>query len=203
MDGLPFSQSCENNKAPILALLRDLFADRHRVLEVASGTGQHACYMAEHMPWLSWQPTELPDHLPVLMPRCAAYAGGNLLQPRALDVTEQPWGVEIPDALFTANSLHIMPWSAVEAMFSSLAQAAGDNVVLVVYGPFNYQGRYTSESNARFDIWLGQQHSESAIRDFEQVDALARSAGFELLSDHAMPANNRLLAWVKGGSPPS
>ena len=199
MDGLPFSQSCENNKAPILSALTEIFADRQRVLEIASGTGQHACHLARHMPWLSWQPTELPDHLPVLVPRCEAYTGDNLLPPLALDVTEQPWPVGIPDALFTANSLHIMPWSAVEAMFETLGQTAGENVVLAIYGPFNYRGDYTSESNARFDIWLGQQHPESAIRDFEQVDALARAADFDLLGDHPMPANNRLLVWAKGG----
>ena len=198
MDGLPFSQSCENNKGPILAVLREAFAERRQVLEIASGTGQHACYLAEHMPWLSWQPSELARHLPVLVPRCEAYAGDNLLPPLALDVTDDTWPGGVPDALFTANSLHIMPWSAVEAMFESLGRLAGDDVVLAIYGPFNYQGRYSSDSNARFDIWLGQQHPDSAIRDFERVDSLARTAGFDLDSDRAMPANNRLILWRKG-----
>jgi hypothetical protein len=197
VDRLPFSQACENNKAPILAVLREAFADRRQVLELASGTGQHACFLAGHMPWLAWQPTELADCLPVLRPRCEAYDGDNLLAPKALDVLDAPWPVAVPDAVFTANSLHIMAWSAVEAMFESLEQSAGEDVVLAIYGPFNYRGRYTSDSNARFDTWLAQQHPDSAIRDFERVDALAREAGFELVSDHAMPANNRLPVWRK------
>jgi hypothetical protein len=200
VDGLPFSQSCENNKRPILGVLREAFADRRQVLEIASGTGQHACYFAEHMPWLKWQPSELAAHLSVLLPRCAAYTGDNLLPPQVLDVTDDPWRAEVPDALFTANSLHIMPGSAVEAMFESLGRLAGDDVVLAIYGPFNYRGRYTSDSNARFDLWLGQQHPASAIRDFERVDDLARAAGFDLDSDRAMPANNRLILWRKSVS---
>ncbi len=197
MDGLPFSQACENNKAPILAVLREAFADCGRVLEVASGTGQHACFLSENMPWLTWQPTELEQHLPVLLPRCQAHSGENLLAPAVLDVRERPWQVEIPDAVFTANSLHIMAWSAVVDMFTALGDAA-EGAVLATYGPFNYGGQYTSESNARFDDWLAQQHPDSAIRDFERVDELARQGGFELVRDHAMPANNRLLVWRKG-----
>jgi hypothetical protein len=199
VDGLPFSQSCENNKAPILAVLRDVFVDRRQVLEIASGTGQHACYLAGHMPWLKWQPSELPGSLPVLGPRCEAYRGDNLLPPAALDVSAEPWPLPVPDAVFTANSLHIMAWPVVQAMFRSLGAGTGDDAVLAIYGPFNYRGDYTSESNRRFDAWLAQQHPDSGIRDFEQVDALAQSAGFELLRDREMPANNRLLVWRRTG----
>ena len=105
------------------------------------------------------------------------------------------------DVLYAGGTAPLMSSkgsTTVEAMFETLGKTAGENVVLAIYGPFNYRGDYTSESNARFDIWLGQQHPGSAIRDFEQVDALARAAGFALLGDHPMPANNRLLAWVKG-----
>lgn len=194
---LPFSQACENNKDVILAILRQLLADRHAVLEIASGTGQHACHFAHAMPWLQWQPTELAQNLPVLAPRCAHFAGQNLLPPLALDVRDTPWPVVVPDALFSANSLHIMAFAAVEALFTALGRQAPDGTLLVVYGPFNYGGRYTSDSNARFDQWLAQQHPDSAIRNFEDVDRLAESAGFTLLADHAMPANNRLLVWEK------
>ena len=197
MDTLPFSQSCENNKSWILDVLTRAFADRRQVLEIASGTGQHACHFAANMPWLQWQPTELPETMPTLHPRCAAYAGDNLLPERALDVCDQPWPVAIPDALFSANSLHIMPWSAVEKLFATLGSSAGDDVVLAVYGPFNYNGRYTSDSNARFDQWLAQRSPDSAIRHFEDVDSLAATAGFALQGDHEMPANNRLLVWAK------
>lgn len=195
MDSLPFSQACENNKLPILEVLRQAFADRRQVLEIASGTGQHACHFAASMPWLRWQPTELPQHLPVLHPRCAAYTGDNLLPELALDVCDEPWPVAVPDALFSANSLHIMAFSAVEKLFEALGRLAGDDVVLAIYGPFNYRGQYTSPSNARFDQWLAQQHPDSAIRDFEAVDRLASASGFSLQADHEMPANNRLLLW--------
>jgi hypothetical protein len=197
MDTLPFSQSCENNKPWILEVLTRVFADRRQVLEIASGTGQHACHFAASMPWLQWQPTELPENMPVLHPRCAAYAGDNILPERALDVCDQPWPVDIPDAIFSANSLHIMAFSAVEKLFATLGKSAGDDVVLAVYGPFNYNGRYTSDSNARFDQWLAQKSPDSAIRHFEDVDRLAAGAGFELQGDHEMPANNRLLVWAK------
>ena len=192
---LPFSQACENNKSYILEILREAFADRSQVLEIASGTGQHACHFAANMPWLQWQPTELPQNLPVLHPRCAAYGGDNLLSEQALDVCDEPWPVAVPDALFSANSLHIMAFSAVEKFFGALATQAGDDTVLAIYGPFNYRGQYTSPSNARFDQWLAQQHPDSAIRNFEDVDRLAAAAGFSLQADHAMPANNRLLVW--------
>ena len=198
MDGLPFSQSCENNKGPILEVLRQCFAGRSQVLEIASGTGQHACHFAANLPWLTWQPTELAESLPVLQPRCAAYDGDNLLPPAALDVRDDPWPVAVPDAIFSANSLHIMAWSAVEALFVALGENAGDEVILAFYGPFNYAGQYTSDSNARFDAWLAQRDPVSAIRDFERVDELAATAGFALLMDNALPANNRLLVWRKG-----
>jgi hypothetical protein len=197
MDTLPFSQSCENNKSWILDVLTRAFADRRQVLEIASGTGQHACHFAANMPWLQWQPTELPENMPALHPRCAAYAGDNILPERALDVCDEPWPVDIPDALFSANSLHIMPWAAVDKLFATLGKAAGGDVVLAVYGPFNYNGHYTSDSNARFDQWLAQKSPDSAIRHFEEVDRLAAAAGFALQGDHEMPANNRLLLWAK------
>lgn len=195
VDVLPFSQSCENNKGFILDVLREYFADRLEVLEIASGTGQHACHFAAQMPWLQWQPTELAAHLPLLRPRCDAYAGENLSAPAALDVCDRPWPIRIPDALFSANSLHIMPFSAVEQLFAALGRDAGSDVKLAIYGPFNYHGKYTSPSNAQFDQWLAQQHPLSAIRDFEAVNQLADRAGFSLQADCEMPANNRLLLW--------
>ena len=199
MQNFPFSQSCENNKAPILEVLREAFADRDAVLEIASGTGQHACHFAAGMRWLQWQPTEIPDSMSVLMPRCVDYSGDNLLPPLSLDVRDTPWEVPVPDAVFTANSLHIMAMSAVQALFAGLGLYSGDDVVLAVYGPFNYRGEYSSPSNARFDQWLAQQHPESAIRHFERVQELAADAGFALQADFEMPANNRLLLWRKGG----
>ena len=200
MDHLPFSQACENNKSCILDVLHDAFAECSGVLEIASGTGQHACHFAAAMAWLQWQPTELADNLRFLHPRCAAYAAENLLPELALDVCDIPWPVAIPDAVFSANSLHIMPFTAVEQFFAALGRYANDGTVLAIYGPFNYGGQYTSDSNARFDQWLAQQHPASAIRDFEAVIELATDAGFDLQGDNAMPANNRLLVWQKSAA---
>ena len=195
MPELPYSQACENNKEYIFDVLKDAFADRVKVLEIGSGTGQHACYFAERMPWLHWQPSDLPASLLNLHDRCRAYPGGNLAPEVALDVTQDPWPIPIPDALFTANSFHIMPFTSVQLFFSMLGRKAAVGTVLAVYGPFNYGGQYTSDSNARFDQWLAQQNPLSAIRHFESVNELAMAAGFELQSDNTMPANNRLLVW--------
>jgi hypothetical protein len=195
--GLPFSQACENNKSFIFAHLQSLFADREKVLELGGGSGQHATWFAQYMPWLRWQPTDISANLPGLRSRCEAYAGDNLLPVQPLDVSRLPWAVAVPDAVFTANSLHIMPFSAVEALFNALGEFARVDTLFTVYGPFNYGGKYTSASNARFDHWLSEQHPLSAIRDFGEVDGLARDAGFRLEQDNAMPANNRLLAWRK------
>ncbi len=198
MDGLPFSQACENNKQPILDVIAPLLEGHESVLEIGSGTGQHAAYFAAAMPGLTWRPTELEANLPTLLPRCECYEGANLSAPVALDVCARPWPVAVPSALFTANTLHIMPWSAVESLFDWLADNAPPDVLLLVYGPFNYDGRYTSDSNARFDDRLRARDPDSSIREFEAVDALARSAGLGLTADTAMPANNRLLAWQRG-----
>ncbi len=197
MSELPFSQSCENNKSSILEVLKRVFADRRQVLEIASGTGQHATHFATYLPQLQWQPTDIAANLPYLAPRCRDYAGGNLLSPQLLDVRDRPWSVTVPDAVFTANSLHIMAFSAVRQLFAELGERAAQDTTLAVYGPFNYGGQYTSDSNARFDQWLAAQHPDSAIRHFEQVDELAQAAGFTLHQDNTMPANNRLLVWCK------
>ncbi|MEP5765832.1 MAG: DUF938 domain-containing protein [Halieaceae bacterium] len=191
----PFSQACENNKDPILAILRDTLAGVEQVLELASGTGQHARYFVEQMPTLRWQPTDLAQNLPGISAWCEDFAGDRLLPPVELDVSAADWGLPIPGALFSANSLHIMPWSAVVALFAYLGAHAPAGNLLCIYGPFNYGGEYTSDSNARFDLWLAEQHPGGGIRDFEAVDDLARQAGYELQADNSMPANNRLLVW--------
>jgi len=197
VEQLPYSPACDNNKNFILDVLRQVFADRQQVLEIASGTGQHACYFAEHMPWLSWQPSEIASNLSTLVPRCAQYQQGNLLPALALDVRADPWPVAVPDAVFGANFLHIISWGAVQDFFERLGRFAGPELTLAVYGPFNYGGEYTSDSNARFDQWLADRDIDSAIRNFEDVNALAREAGLVLQADHEMPANNRTLVWCR------
>lgn len=195
MDGLPFSQACENNKQPILDQIRPLLIDRHKVLEVGSGTAQHAVFFAGAMPWLSWQPTDLAPALHLVRMRCDAYGGDNLEPPVALDVAGDDWPVTVPSVLYTANTLHIMAWDAVEGLFAGLARHAPPDFLLLVYGPFNYGGQYSAESNRQFDYWLKERDPVSGIRDFEAVDALARTAGLACDADLAMPANNRLITW--------
>ncbi len=190
----PFSQACENNKQAILEVLLTEFREVSDVLEIGSGTGQHATFFAPALPHLIWQPSDRQGNLAGLRIWCEEALTDNLLAPLELDVTWSQWPLALPEALFTANSLHIMGWRAVEAFFAHLGSAPGAQV-LVIYGPFNYGGAYTSESNAGFDQWLQQQDPVSAIRDFEQVDQLASAAGYSLYRDYEMPANNRLLVW--------
>ena len=193
----PFSQAWENNKAPILQVLKQAFSDVSQVLEVGSGTGQHAVYMAEHLPHLQWQPSDQAIYLPGVNLWCNEYMGSNLLQPVELDVTQAQWPEVQADAIFTANTLHIMSWTMVEAFFKGVGALLPETGKLCIYGPFNYRGAYTSESNQAFDHFLRERDPLSGIRDFEAIEQLAKSAGFLLEKDHAMPANNRLLEWRK------
>lgn len=197
MQDLPFSQAAQNNQAPILEELRRWLGDARRVLEIGAGTGQHATAFAKALPHLRWQPSDHPDALAMLAPRCAAAGLENLEAPIALDISLRPWDLSWPDALYTANTLHIVAEPLVEMLFSACAEQATAGSLLIVYGPFNYQGQFTSDSNASFELWLKERDPRSGIRDFEWVDGLACKAGFSLLEDVPMPANNRLLCWRK------
>lgn len=190
----PFAAACERNREPILEVLRTHFADRRRVLEIGSGTGQHAVYFAAALPHLRWQTSDMPEALPGIRLWLGEAASPNLPPPLALDVRGR-WPDARYDAVFSANTLHIMSWSEVQLLFGALAGVLEPDAVLAIYGPFNYQGRFTSESNRAFDAALKMRGPQMGIRDFESVDALARSAGFALAEDRAMPANNRTLVW--------
>lgn len=190
---LPFSQACENNKAPILAVLQHAFADCTKVLEIGSGTGQHAVHFAENLPHLNWQASDQVVYLPHLTERLRLAALPNLPLPLQLDVTEDALPAQQFDALFTANTLHIMPWPVVQQLFARLNDFCTAEATLCIYGPFNYNGRFTSDSNQAFDASLKNRDPSMGIRDIEAVFALAANAGFTLTHDHAMPANNRLL----------
>jgi cyclopropane fatty-acyl-phospholipid synthase-like methyltransferase len=192
----PNAPSCERNRDPILEVLRMQFADRRQVLEIGSGTGQHAVYFAAAMPWLQWQCTDRAENLPGIRLWLDEAALSNTPAPLALDVNHA-WPTNRHDAVFSANTLHIMGWDEVEQLFAHLAAATTDGAKLAIYGPFNYDGRYTSESNASFDDWLQARGAHMRIRDAEAVDALAEVAGFDLIDDLAMPANNRLRIWQR------
>ncbi len=192
---MPYSEACERNKGPILQVLRKAFADTTHVLEIGSGTGQHAVYFTNGMPWIVWQPSEIAEAMPGLRKRVFNEGLSNLRQPVEIDVMQTPWDVRRVDGVYTANTLHIMHWPQVQAFFANLPAIAKPATVLVIYGPFRYGGRYTSPSNESFDEMLRARDPASGIRDFEAVDELARAAGFTLVADHAMPANNQTLVW--------
>lgn len=193
----PFAPACERNREPILRVLREAFADRARVLEIGSGTGQHAVHFAAAMPWLRWQCSDRPEQLPGIRQWLDEAALPNTPAPLALDVAGT-WPSGTYDAVFSANTLHIMGWPEVERLFAQLPGVTTDDAVLAIYGPFNQDGRYTSESNAAFDRSLKARDPRMGLRDAAAVDALAAAAGFVLQADHAMPANNRCRVWRRG-----
>ena len=192
----PFAAGCERNQGPFLEVLQRNVGARGRVLEMASGTGQHAVHFAAAMPWLAWQCSDRADNLPGIAAWRDEAALANTPPAIELDV-DGPWPGNRFDAVFTANSLHIMGWPQVEAFFAGVGKVLQEDGLLIVYGPFNYGGEFTSDSNRAFDQWLKDRDPASGIRDFEAVDALARAIGLALVEDNAMPANNRALVWQK------
>lgn len=190
----PDAPSCARNREPILAVLRSHFADRTRVLEIGSGTGQHAVYFAAALPQLSWQASDRAENLAGIGAWLEEAGLPNLLPPLELDVAGA-WPMNRFDAIFSANTLHIMPWSEVELMFRQLPGIMTGNAKLAIYGAFKYRGSFTSESNQAFDAQLKARAAHQGIRDFEAVDALAAKAGLRLLEDIDMPSNNRCLIW--------
>lgn len=190
--------ACERNRAPILSVLRETFAGVHRVLEIGSGTGEHAVYFARALPHLVWQPSERPGHDGSIRAWMAHERLPNVRPPLPIDVSARRWSVEAVDGVFTANTLHIMSWNCVLAFFEGVGRVLTPGGIVTVYGPFNYGGRFTSDSNERFDASLRARDPGSGIRDFEAVDRAAASlAGLALLRDVSMPANNRCVAWQR------
>lgn len=193
----PFSQACENNKQPILDILTRVFAAQKQVLEIGSGTGQHAVYFAKNLPFLTWQTSDLFINHEGINQWIDALPSPNIRRPITIDLAKAQLLTENIDAMFSANTLHIISWPLVQNLFNKAEKYLTKNGVLCIYGPFNYQGKYTSESNANFDLWLKDRDMHSGIRDFEAVCQLASKAGLTLTEDVAMPANNRLLIFNK------
>ncbi len=191
---LPFSQSCENNKQFILNVIERHFNAPGKLIEIAGGTGQHAEFFAAALPHLQWQSTDIPSNVDFLNQRLLA---ANLPSALQFDVTQERFEHPQVDYVFSANSLHIMPATAVVEFFRHMKTLLKKEGMLCVYGPFKYAGNFTSPSNANFDLWLKGNNPLSGIRDFETVCELATQAGLELLEDNAMPANNQLLVWKK------
>lgn len=197
MSKLNFSQASERNKVPILDILKLELAEITEVWEIGSGTGQHAVFFSKALPHLSWHTCDLKENHQDIQARITMAQLPNLKPPIELDVKRFPWQMPPVQAVFSANTLHIISQEAVQAFFKGIAQKLLKGGKLCVYGPFKYQGDFTSDSNGRFDLQLKQRDPNSGIRDFEWVNQLAQTANCFLENDHEMPANNRLLVWKK------
>ncbi|UCB55045.1 MAG: DUF938 domain-containing protein [Thiotrichales bacterium] len=193
----PYSESCDENREPIFSVIAPLLQDCSSVLEIGSGTGQHAVYFAQMLPHLVWHTSD-----------CVEYHNGinmwldeagleNTRAPVELNVSTSSWPRQPFDAVFSANTAHIMHWPDVVAMFAGVGSILTAGGRFLLYGPFNYNNQYTSTSNARFDDWLKSRDPHSGIRNFEDLDKLGRQAGMQLRQDFAMPVNNRILYWEK------
>ncbi len=195
MNEPPWSQACENNKAPILALLRKRLAGSRAVLEIGSGTGQHAAYFAPALPHLTWQTSDLEENHPGILAWIARCPAPNLRAPVLLDVDAEPWPDVAADAVFSANTAHIMHWSSVCAMFRGVGALLPEGGQFLLYGPFRYGESHTAPSNAAFDASLKARDPGMGVRDAHALDALAQASGLAPDGDYPMPANNRILAW--------
>jgi len=193
----PFAEACARNQEPILTELRELFAGARSVLEIGSGTGQHAVYIGERLRHLIWQTSDLPENHAGITAWVREAGLANVKPPLHLDVRRQPWPIKYADAVFTANTIHIVSWPEVECMFAGVGDVLPVNGVFCSYGPYMYDGEHTSESNLRFDGILKERDPNSGVRDVTDLRRVAEAAGLSLEDDREMPANNRILVWRK------
>ncbi len=193
----PFAESSEQNKIPILAVLKQFCGEVETVLEIGSGTGQHAVFFAEQLPHLTWLASDQLEYHAGIQMWLKDSGLSNIRGPLVLDVNQSDWPVKQAEAVFSANTVHIMGWPVVERMFNGIGKILKEGGVFCLYGPFNYNGKFSSESNARFDLWLKQRDPVSGVRDFEALQILADKAGLVFIDDVEMPANNRILVWQK------
>lgn len=193
---LPFSQACENNKAPILDKLAAIFHAPGLVLEIGTGTGQHAVHFASHLSHLTWQPSDHPQNYQLCQPRIKQAGLANLNPPKPLDVCQSDWGFpKAVGGVFSANTAHIMSWPEVERLFAGVAANLAPGSAFCLYGPFSYEGQHTSASNLNFDRHLRSQNPSMGIRDMSDLIALADRCRLSLDEDIDMPANNRMTVW--------
>jgi cyclopropane fatty-acyl-phospholipid synthase-like methyltransferase len=193
----PYSESCDQNKYPILDVLKIELAHTKHLLEIGSGTGQHAVFFGAQMPDIIWQTSDRLEYHPGIQLWLADSRLNNVLPPIELDVALNHWPQQTFDAIFSANTAHIMSAPEVEHMFTGVGNLLTTGGRFCLYGPFNYHGNYTSESNARFEQWLKNRDPNSGIKDIDDLHRWAEPPGLRLAADHEMPANNRILVWVK------
>ena len=197
MKNKPYAESCEQNRRVILDVIQPLLVNSKSLLEIGSGTGQHAVYFSEKLPHIIWNSSDRTENIEAIKLWLSDTDSEKLPTPIELDVTQNIWPDITVDTVFTANTCHIMSQQSVETMIERVGQLLPAEGQLIIYGPFNYNQQYTSPSNERFDQWLKQRDSQSAIRNFEDINNLARKAGLNLVNDYEMPANNRILHWRK------
>ncbi|MBK5963073.1 methylase [Thiocystis minor] len=197
--GKPYASSCDENREPILAVIRPLFASARHLLEIGSGTGQHAVFFAAAMPHLTWQTSDVAEHLPGIRAWLEEAALPNLPLPLTLDVNDD-WPVGPFDAVFSANTAHIMSAADVAVLFRGVGEVLAPGGHFAQYGPFNEGGRYTSDSNRRFDAALKSRDPRMGLRDLDDLRTLAARHNLTLTDNHAMPVNNRTLVWQRGGA---
>jgi len=196
-DQLPVAEACLRNQRPILDVLGRYLPSQAYVLEVGSGTGQHAAYMTSNLPGIRWQPTELRENLPGIRAWRTQAKNEGFLEPLELDVQQDIWPARDADAVFSANVVHFVSWPEVEKMFRGISRVLKSGGLLLLYGPYNYDGQFTSQGNIELDEWLRSRNPDSGIKDFEQVLLLARQFHLYLRADEEMPANNRTLVFQK------
>lgn len=192
-----FSEACEQNKHPILEVLRLEFSNAHSVLEIGSGTGQHAVFFAGQLPHLHWQPSDVAAHHLSIQSWLDEASLPNTALPLNLNVARASWPTQSFDAVFSANTTHIMSWPEVQHMFAGIGRVLKKGGVFCLYGPFNQHGDYTSASNASFDTWLKQRDPLSGIRDMEALIELGQEHQLSFTKVYEMPANNKILVWHK------
>ena len=191
------SPSCERNKEPILAALREILAVPGLVLEIGSGSGQHAVHFARGLPHVEWQPTDVTENLPSISAWRDEAGLANLREPLAIDLFSDRWPIAAAQAVVCINTIHIVSWLAVERLFAGVGRLLKPGGTMYVYGPYRYAGRPLEPSNEEFDRWLKARDVASGVRQFEDVNRLALENGLTLAGDRAMPANNRSLWWVR------
>lgn len=194
----PFSEACERNRIPILKVLKSLISTKHqRLLEIGSGTGQHAVYFAPHFSHLIWVTSDVKENHEGIMAWLDESSAPNIIGPGVFEVGQDPFPNGHFDVVFTANTLHIMSWDQCKVLIEMLGKNLPENAVIVIYGPFNYNGKFTSQSNADFDQTLKSRAPHMGIRNVEDVLKEMSLHGMVLQNDHEMPANNRLLVFKR------
>jgi len=192
--------SAVRNRDAILGVLREVLPERGRVVEIASGSGEHSAYFAPHFPSLTWQPTDLdPGVLASISAHAAASGADNFEAPVVLDVTARPWPVSEAAAVLATNMIHIAPWTACEALIAGAAEILPSDGPLFLYGPYRRNGAHTAPSNESFDLSLRSQNADWGVRDLEAVSDAATAQGFTLHAVHEMPSNNLSVIFRRNG----